>query len=161
MGCAGSDPGHQSDTGVDRVRELEDQLRAKPPFETARDQYASAMQTMADQVAALVPGTTWQVREDGWGGCAGDLASTHGVHVYHYIVFDRPIPDDLWQRALDIAKNGAAGFGATDVQTLADKPGSKDVAITGPDGVKFEFGTAAQTVFSGTSDCRLRAAARP
>ncbi|RDH76374.1 hypothetical protein DVS77_21720 [Mycolicibacterium moriokaense] len=161
VGCAGSGSGGPSETTPDRVGELEDTLRTKPPFEAARDQYASAMQQMADQIAALVPGTTWQVKEDGSAVCAGELASTHGAAVYHYIVFDHPIPDELWPRALDIVKTGAAGFGATDVQTLVDKPGDKDVAIVGSDGVKFEFGTAAQTVFSGTSDCRLRASDTP
>jgi hypothetical protein len=30
----------------------------------------------------------------------------------------------------------------TVAETFVDKPGNKDLALTGPDGVRFEFGTA-------------------
>ena len=161
VGCGTPDPGKQGNPGPKRVAELENQLRAKPSFEAAHDEYASAMKQMADQIVALVPGMTWRVQEDTWGGCSGELVWTRGVHVYYFVVFDRPTPDDVWPRAVDIVKAGAARLGATNVQTSVDKPGSKDLGLTGPDGVAFEFGTAAQTVFSGTSDCRMRATDKP
>jgi hypothetical protein len=157
VGCGASDPGTKGNPGPERVAELENEMRAKPSFETTRDQYMSAMKQVADQVAALVPGMTWHVEEDSWGGCGGELVWTRGVQVYYFIVFDRAIPDDVWPRAVEIVKAGVARFGATTVQVFVDKPGSKDLALTGPDGVGFEFGTKVQTIFSGTSDCRMRA----
>jgi Lipoprotein confined to pathogenic Mycobacterium len=158
VGCGASDPGkQQGNAGPNRVTELENGLRAKPSFEAAHDEYAAAMTQMADQIAALVPGMTYQVKEDSWSACGGELVSTRGVQVYYYIVFDRSIPDDVWPRAVDIVKAGAARFGAVNVATFVDKPGSKDLALTGPDGVQFEFGTAVQTIFSAKSDCRMRA----
>jgi hypothetical protein len=47
-------------------------------------------------------------------------------------------------------------FGATTVNVIVDQPGNKDMGISGS-GAQFHFGTAVHTVFSATSDCRMRA----
>jgi hypothetical protein len=157
FGCGATDPGEHGNPGPQRVAELENGLRSKPSFEAAQAEYSTAMNHMADQVAALMPGTTWRVKDNSWNGCAGEYVWTRAKQVYYYIVFDRAIPDDLWPHALQIVKDGAAKFGATTVNFFVNQPGNKDLTITGPGGVEFEFGTAKQTVFSGKSDCRMRA----
>ncbi len=62
---------------------------------------------------------------------------------------------------MQIVKDGAARFGATTASVFMDQPGNKDLAISGPGGVEFEFGTAKQTIFSAKSDCRMRATDTP
>jgi hypothetical protein len=74
--------------------------------------------------------------------------------VYYYIVFDKAIPDDVWSRAVEVVKDGAARFGATTVTVFQDHPGNKDLAISGS-GAQFHFGTKVQTIFAATSDCRM------
>jgi hypothetical protein len=59
-----------------------------------------------------------------------------------------------WVAALCAAT--LTGCGATDVQPFVDRPGNRDLVITGPDGVDVEFGSAKATVLSMSSDCRLR-----
>ncbi len=154
-GCGAADSGPHGNPGPQRVAELENGLRSKPSFETAKAEYASAMNQMADKIAALVPGMTWVVKENSWGGCGGEYVWTRAVRVYYYIVFDRAIPDDVWPKAVQIVKDGAARFGATSVNVFVDQPSNKDLAISGS-GVQFHFGTAVQTILTATSDCRMR-----
>lgn len=152
-GCGG---GHRDGGDVtEDVPVLEAQLRAKPPFEDAQEQYAAALSKAADAIAALVPGLTWQFKEKSWRGCTGKFVKTDGKQAYVYVVMDRAIPDDTWPQALQIVKDTAAGFGASDLTVLLDKVGDHDVYLTGADGVELEFGTKANTILSALSDCRL------
>ena len=136
-------------------------LQTRPSFEEAQQQYRAAVQDWATQIATMAPGLTWRVKEDSWGGCSGDYANTPGVHVYIYVVFDGPVPDETWPSALDVVHQGAARLGATDVTTAVDRPGDHDVIFSGSDGVAVEFGTKVAGVLSAKSDCRLRQADVP
>lgn len=136
-------------------------LRTRASFEDAQRQYREAVQDWATQIASTSPGLTWQVKEDGWGGCTGEYAHTPGVHAFIYVVFDGPIPDAAWPSALDVVQRGAAQLGATDVTTAVDRPGDHDVIFSGSDGISVEFGTKAAGVLSAKSDCRLRQADLP
>lgn len=136
-------------------------LRAKPSFEVAQDQYRRAVQDMATQVTGLVPGLSWQLKEDSWRGCGGDFVHTAGVQAYVYVTFSGPIPDDQWPAALQIVRDGAQRLGATGSGVLADNPGDHDVGFSGGDGLEIEFGTKAATILSAKSDCRLRQADLP
>ncbi|MFI2842335.1 LppA family lipoprotein [Mycolicibacterium sp. PDY-3] len=136
-------------------------LRTRPSFEDAQRQYRAAVQDWATQIASMSPGLTWRVKEDSWGGCTGDYASTPGVHAYIYVVFGGPIPDAAWPSALDVVQRGAAQLDATDATTTVDRPGDHDVIFSGNDGITVEFGTKAAGVLSAKSDCRLRQADMP
>jgi len=155
FGCGAGDPGSHGNPGPERVAELENGLRSKPSFEAARAEYEKAANQMAADIAALVPGMTWRVDENSWSGCGGDYVWTRAVHVNYRIVLDRPIPDALWPKALQIVKDGAARFGATTVSVFMDQPGNKDLAIAGS-GAQFQLGTKVQTVLDVSSDCRMR-----
>jgi Lipoprotein confined to pathogenic Mycobacterium len=155
FGCGATDSGSQGNPGPQRVAGLENGLRSKPSFEAARAEYVGATNQMADKVAALVPGMTWQVDENSWNGCGGEYVWTRAVQVYYRIVFNRVVPDDIWPKALQIVKDGAAPFGATTVNVFVDRPGNKDLAISGS-GAQFHFGTAVQTILAAKSDCRMR-----
>jgi hypothetical protein len=154
FGCGATDPEMRGNPGPQRVAELENGLRSKPSFEAARAEYSAAMDQMADKIAALVPGITWHVAENSWRGCGGEYVWTRAKQVYYYIVFDKAIPDDVWPRAVEVVKDGAARFGATAVTGFQDHPGNKDLAISGS-GAQFHFGTKVQTIFAATSDCRM------
>ncbi|WNG84298.1 LppA family lipoprotein [Mycobacterium sp. ITM-2016-00316] len=141
--------------------DVEANLRARPSFEDARQQYRAAVEGWAAQIVSMSTGLTWRVKEDSWVGCSGDYANTPGVHAYIYVVFDGPVPDESWPRALDVVRQGAAQLGATTVTTPVDTPRDHDVVFAGSDGVAVEFGTKAVGVLSATSDCRLRRADLP
>jgi hypothetical protein len=160
FGCGATDSGSHGNPGPQRVAELENGLRSKPSFEDARAQYVAATNQIANQIAALVPGMTWTVDENSWNGCGGDYVWTRAVQVYYRIVFNRAIPDDVWPRALQIVKDGAAKFGATTVSGFVDQPGNQDLTIYGS-GAQFHFGTKVQTVLAVKSDCRMRATDTP
>lgn len=151
----------QGNPGPERVAELENGLRSKPPLDVARSEFTAAMNQMAGQIAELVPGMTWQADENTTDGCGGEYVWTRAVQVFYRIVFDRAIPDGVWPQAVQIVKDGAARFGATTVDVFVDQPGSKDLAISNADGVQFHFGSKVQTVLSGKSDCRMRATDAP
>lgn len=155
FGCGATDSETHGNPGPERVEQLENGLRSKPSLEAARVEYSTAMNQMAGKIAALVPGMTWHVEQNSWNGCSGDYVWTRAKQVYYFIVFDKPIPDASWPRALQIVKDGVARFGAVNVSVFVDQPGNKDLAISGPSGADFDFGTAKQTIFSGKSDCRM------
>jgi len=155
-GCGATDSGSQGNPGPSRVAELESGLRSKPSFEVAKTEYSAQMDRMAQDITGLVPAIKWHVKENSWRGCGGDYVWTRAEQVYYYILFDQPIPDSLWPRALQIVKGGAARFGATTVGMLVDQPNNRELTISGADGVEFEFGTATQTILSAKSDCRMR-----
>jgi hypothetical protein len=161
FGCGATDSETHGNPGPERVEQLENGLRSKPSFEAAQAEYSAAMNLMADKIAALVPGIAWHVDENSWRGCGGDYVWTRAKQVDYLIVFDKAIPDDTWPRALQVVKDGVARFGATNVSVFVNQPGNKDLAISGPGGADFKFGTAKQTIFSATSDCRMRETDRP
>lgn len=141
--------------------DLEETLRSRPSFEEAQRQYRAAIQDWATQIASISSGVTWRVEEDSWGGCSGPYADTAGVYTYIYVVFDGPIADAAWPRALDVVQRGAAQLGATGTTAPVDKPGDHHVVFAGEDGVTVEVGTKSAGVLSVKSDCRLRQADRP
>jgi len=133
-------------------------LRERPSFEAAQQQYTAVVTDTANQIAALVPGLTWQIEENSWGGCTGEFAHTGGVDAYILAVFSGPTPDSAWPKAVQIVKDAAVQLGATNAQPMVDHPANHEVIFSNPDGVQVTFGTAKATVLSAKSECRLRQA---
>ena len=131
-------------------------LRERPSFEAAQQQYTAVVTDTANQIAALVPGLTWQIEENSWGGCTGEFAHTEGVDAYILAVFSGPTPDSVWPKAVQIVKDAAVQLGATNAQPMVDHPANHEVIFSNPDGVQVTFGTAKATVLSAKSECRLR-----
>ena len=142
----------------DQVAALENELRAKGSSEDALVRYETALQQMADDVTALVPGLAWHWnREAGSVSCSGPLMETRGVQVLtRHIVFDGPIPNDVWPQALQRVRDRAAELGAHEVFLYVDKPGDHDVAIHGDNDVEVQFETRVAGVLSARSDCYLK-----
>jgi len=154
-GCGTSDVtgGTSTSMNPDQVTEVEKELRTKPSLEAAQAEYKAAVTTMADGIAALIPGTTWQFAQDTWTGCSGTYGAAKAKQAYVLAAFSGPIPDALWPKALQIAKDGAAPFGATEYGTFKDQPGDHDIYLAGADGVEFRL--------LGTRDSRHSTAYRP
>lgn len=131
-------------------------LRERPSFEAAQQQYTAAVTDAATKMAALTPGMTWQIEENSWRGCGGEFLHTRGVQVYLLATFSGPVPDPLWQNAVEIVKDAAAQLGATDAQTMVDRPANHEVVFNNRDGVEVTVGTGKATILSAKSECRLR-----
>jgi hypothetical protein len=57
--------------------QVEASLRQKPSFEAAQAEYRTAVETMANQIAGLTPGTTWTFSDQTpWLSCGGDYIDT-------------------------------------------------------------------------------------
>jgi Lipoprotein confined to pathogenic Mycobacterium len=156
-GCGASTSTGGTDTSVttaDPAR-VEQTLRSRPSLEAAQTEYQAAVQDMAKGIAALTPGTTWNIEQNTWVGCGGEYAKTKAQQAYIMAVFSGPIPDAVWPQALQIAKDGAAQKGATEFGTFKDNPGDHDVYIAGPDGIEFRLGTQKASTLTAKSDCRL------
>jgi Lipoprotein confined to pathogenic Mycobacterium len=155
--CGSSTSTGGTDTSVTTAdpAQLEQKLQSKPPLEAAQTEYQAAVQNMATSIAALTPGTTWNIEQNTWVGCGGEYAQTKAKQAYVMAVFSGPIPDTVWPQALQIVKDGAAQKGASEFGTFKDNPGDHDVYIAGPDGVEFRLGTQKASTLTAKSDCRL------
>jgi hypothetical protein len=155
--CGTGDVTGETSTSMnpDQVTAIEKELRGKPSVEAAGAEYKAAMTTMAAAIAALIPGTTWQFAQDTWTGCSGAYGAAKAKQAYVLAAFSGPIPDAVWAQALQITKDGAAPFGATEYGTFKDQPGDHDIYLAGTGGVEFRLGTKGASTLMGQSDCRL------
>ncbi len=156
-GCGGPTTTGGASTSVSTAdpTSLEQELKSKPSLEAAQTEYQASVQNMAASIAALTPGTTWNIEQNTWVGCGGEYAATKAKQAYVMAVFSGPIPDAVWPQALQIVKDGAAQVGASKFGTFKDNPGDHDVYVAGPDGVEFRLGTQKASTLTAKSDCRL------
>ncbi|WP_142386780.1 LppA family lipoprotein [Mycobacterium hubeiense] len=151
-------PKQEPPMNPDQVAALENDLRAKGSAEEALARYESVLEQTANGITDLVPGLTWRWnREVNHVSCAGPLMETRGVQVLtRHIVFDGPIPDDVWPQALQLVRDSAAKLGAFEVHYYVDEPGRHDVAVFANDGPEVRFGTWKAASLSARSDCYLK-----
>jgi len=156
-GCGESTSSGGESTSVSKTdsAQLEQELQSKPSLEAAQAEYQAAVQNMATSIAALTPGTTFNIEQNTWVGCGGKYADTDAKQAYVMAVFSGPISDAVWPQALQIVKDGAAQVGASKFGTFKDNPGDHDVYIAGPDGIEFRLGTQKASTLTAKSDCRL------
>ncbi|BBX74243.1 hypothetical protein MSHI_21490 [Mycobacterium shinjukuense] len=159
LGCGrgghGSGSAEEGPLSPEKVAELENALRSKPPLEAAKDQYRAAVIQMANAITALVPGLTWSMDMDTWTGCGGEYEWTRAKAAYFMVGFSGPIPDDKWPQAVQIVKDGVEQFGATSFGVMKNKPGDHDVYFAGHGGVEFKLGTQVASSLTAQSDCRI------
>lgn len=151
----GTRAGEEGPLSPEKVAELENPLRAKPPLEDAKDQYRAAVTQLANAITALVPGLTWRTDMDTWTGCGGEYEWTRAKAAYFMIVFSGPIPDDKWLQAVQIVKDGVEQFGATGFGVMKNKPADHDVYFAGHGGVEFKCSTQKAAVLTAQSYCRI------
>lgn len=155
-GC-GTDTGEQAVNDQD-VTAIKDALYAKGTAEEELAELEPLVIEMADAVVDVVPNLTWfRNREERRISCeavSGDPSSASALTLRN-IVFDGPIPDDVWPEAQSRVQDIAARVGATEVQVRADAPGNHDVLILGADKVQFGLGTLEAGVISARTGCHL------
>lgn len=156
-GCGRSTSSGAESTSVSGTdaAQLEQELQSKASLEAAQTEYQATVQNMATSIAALTPGTTFNIEQNTWVGCGREYASTSAKQAYVMAVFSGPISDAVWPQALQIVKDGAAQLGASEFGTFKDNPGDHDIYIAGPDGIEFRLGTQKASTLTAKSDCRL------
>jgi len=110
---------------------------------------------MVDQIAALVPGTTWNFVQDTFTDCGGDYVWTDAKEAYFLIGVSGPIPDEKWDQAVQIVKHGTRRFGAANLAVAKNNLADHDVALSGSDGVDFKLSSQKAAAFTGRSDCQI------
>jgi Lipoprotein confined to pathogenic Mycobacterium len=65
------------------------------------------------------------------------------------------VSEQNWADILKVAKDAAAGVGATSVQVIHDEPGNHDVWISGPAGIFIKVSYQGNLVVAGYTGCRL------
>jgi len=138
--------------------QVEKELRSKPSLETVRDQYRALVRQLADQIAALTPGTTWSLDEDTWVGCGGIYGKTNARQAYLMAVFSGPIPESAWPQAFRLVEDAAAKLGATNHGTFQNRSANHDVAFSGTNRVVFQLATQKASTLVARTDCRLNQA---
>jgi hypothetical protein len=88
------------------------------------------MRWMADQIAALVPGTTWNFVQDTFTDCGGDYVWTDAKEAYFLIGFSGSIPGEKWDQAVQIVKDGTSRFSATNLVVAKNNSVDHDVSIS-------------------------------
>ena len=150
--------GSTSHTNTSDPTQVENELRSKPSLEATQDQYRAIVQKLANQIAALTPGTTWRLDEDSWVGCEGMLGRAHAKQAYLMAVFTGPIPESVWPQALQLVGDAVGELGASDRNTVKNSPGDHDVAFSGSNGVVFQLATQKAATLTARSECRLKQA---
>lgn len=138
---------------------LEDEMRTRGSAEDAAAQYEQLLQSMADDLAGLLPGLTWQ-REGTteFHMCGGEYQSTRGTSAWTAsLVASAPVPDSVWPRALTLMRARASEVGATEMTTYSDEPGRHSMALHGG-GAVIRVVAGDSIVLSARSECRLREA---
>ncbi|MBY4127372.1 hypothetical protein HQO83_03095 [Rhodococcus fascians] len=140
------------------VAAIKDALYAKGTAEEELAALEPLVIEMAGAVVGVVPNLTWfRNRDEQRVSCEavpGDPSSASALTLRN-IVFDGPIPDDVWPQALLRVQEIAARVGATEVQVRADDPGNHDVLLLGEDKVQFGLGTLEAGVITARTGCHL------
>lgn len=152
-------PHQETPMQPEQVTALNDELRRRDSAEDALSRYEKALAQTADQIATLATGLNWRWNRDSTTiSCGGDFKGTDGVQVLtRHVLFDGPIPDDVWRQALDVVRESAAALGAGNLTVLKDRPGHHSVELTSGAGVQVRFATQVAASLSARSDCHLRA----
>jgi hypothetical protein len=166
-----ADNGHLS---AERLQEEIAKLAPKGSSEEGYVATEAAIAEMADQIAALVPGLTWQWHDRGlhWASCLQDtryetpseesvLAVTRNTRS---ALFSGPIPEEVWPAAVKIVEDKARTFGITQWAGNTDVAHNHDIVIHDNDYSpdpnnqwtnSFEIGTRVVGRLAGSVGCRL------
>lgn len=145
----------------DKIK-LIDSLRSKGSFEAGRDHLTKTAQSIAEQIAAAVPGQTWKFDDDPYGKksremgspceqLTGDIANRP---VANSIIFGSPFSADTFDIAVKIVREEAAKYGATNQNSLFNEPAKRDYDVQG-NGYEFNIGQIKIASLNVTGDCRL------
>lgn len=162
-GCAMTDNPDESETlNGDEAIALIDSMRGKGSFEDARRRLNDTAQTIAERIAAAVPGQIWKFEDDPHGretleaGLPCDRLTGNVARrpMADSVVFGRKFDTEEFATAADIVGSEAAAFGATGESSLFNDQDKRDYDIQG-NGYEFNLGQIDRATLEITGDCFL------
>ncbi|MFN6548623.1 LppA family lipoprotein [Mycolicibacterium nivoides] len=163
-GCSVTENPYESKTVEgDEAIALIDSMRAKGSYEAARQRLNDTAQTIAQRIAAAVPGQTWQfstnpdvreVKSDGL-PCEKLTGSVALKPLADLVEFGRLFSSEEFTTAAGIVREEAAQFGATGESSLFNDDSRRDIDIRGG-GYEFNLRQSKAAILNITGDCFLR-----
>jgi hypothetical protein len=135
-----------------------DQLKSLPSLEDTTTQVQAAIDEITAAASKVIPGIVWTTAgNEDTGNCEAPYEQTDGKRYFlpNRVADNVAVSEQQWNDLLQVAKDGAAKLGATDVQVMQDQPGKHDVWFSGPAGVFIKFSYKGNMVVSGYTGCRL------
>nr|WP_236949416.1 LppA family lipoprotein [Mycolicibacterium goodii] len=141
---------------------LIDSMRPKGSYEDARRRLNATAQTIAQRIAAAIPGQTWQfstnpgvqqVKTDGL-PCEELTGSVARKPLADMVEFGRTFSTAEFATAADIVRQEAATFGATGETSLFNEESKKDLDLQG-NGYEFNLRQSKAAILNITGDCFL------
>lgn len=157
-GCGMSDNPYEKTDAAD-TRSAATRLAGLPTLEDSETQLRAAVVELGAYVGSLVPGLTWTWVDDrALESCDRPYDQTEGskVRLQNY-VSTAGIPDTVWPRILDRARQLAGPLGATGAEAVENKSGDHRVRLYSREGTMIFLGTQGAVISSNTG-CRLPAA---
>lgn len=163
-GCSVTENPYESKTVEgDEAIALIDSMRAKGSYEAARQRINDTAQTIAQRIAAAVPGQTWQfstnpdVREVKGDGLPCDklTGSVALKPLADLVEFGRLFSSEEFETAAGIVREEAAKFGATGDSSLFNDDSRRDIDIRGA-GYEFNLRQSKAAILNITGGCFLR-----
>lgn len=142
--------------------ELIDSMRAKGSYEDARQRLNATATTIAERIAATIPGQTWKFSDDPYGqearrggeGCEKLTMNIARRPLTDSVIFGRTFSEQEFATANDIVRQEAAQYGATGDSSLFNDPAKRDFDVQG-NGYKFNLGQMKFATLTITGDCFL------
>jgi hypothetical protein len=137
-----------------------DQLKSLPSLEDTTTQVQAAIDEITAAASKVIPGIVWTTAgNEDTGNCEAPYEQTDGKRYFlpNRVADNAAVSEQQWNDLLDVAKDGAAKVGATDVQVMQDQPGKHDVWFSGPAGVFIKFSYKGTWLFPATPDADYRA----
>jgi hypothetical protein len=141
---------------------LIDGMRAKGSFEAARDRLTGTAQAIAEQISRALPDQTWKFADDPNAQDAyqnGSLCDKLDPDVARRpraktVEFGTTFTTDGFSTAVNIVREQAATYGATQQSSLFNEPAKRDYDVQG-DGYEFNLGQIKVATLLITGDCFL------
>ncbi|WP_255772355.1 LppA family lipoprotein [Mycobacteroides abscessus] len=137
------------------------ELTGLPSLEDTRKQLEEAIAAIKSAVGSVVPAVTWQEFDKGAkANCSKPYDQSDGQSLYlpDAVAVRTGLSEENWSKIQEATREAASKLGATDLQTMQDKPGKHDIGFYGPAGIFIKLAYSGNLVISGYTGCRLPAA---
>ncbi|WP_153346382.1 LppA family lipoprotein [Nocardia aurantia] len=149
-------------TGPAETSKAAGQLVPLPTLEETEGQVERVVEELASYMSSLIPGLAWTwMDERSPADCDPPYDRTQGQKVFlRNFVGSADIPDAVWPAVVARARELAAGLGATNSESMVDKPGDHDARFYSAEGTNLSVGSNGSAVISSSTGCRLPAAVK-
>ncbi|MGV0784335.1 LppA family lipoprotein [Mycolicibacterium sp. XJ775] len=162
-GCSLTENPYESKTveGEEAIK-LIDTMRAKGSYEDARARLNTTAQTIAERVAAAIPGQTWKFSDDPDAmevkasglPCTKLTMDVARRPLSDMVIFGRTFTSEEFEMANDIVRQEAARVGAAGESSLFNDDAKRDYDVQG-NGYEFNLRQGGTAMLTATGDCFL------